>query len=115
MEFKAKLAGVAVALCAVAGAVQASEVMSGDGGVRIAALAADGSAVVEVRSAADGWACRGNYAAPAENGATVRFPLACNDDVTGDAMMSVDRETGEAALIFKREDGDRGSAAFRME
>lgn len=115
MNLRERLAGMAVALLAGAAAAQASDVASADGGVRVAKLAADGSAVVEVSSAADGWSCRGTYAAPSESGATVRFPLACNDDVTGDAMMSVDRETGRAALIFKREDGDRGSAAFRME
>lgn len=115
MGSKAGLAGVAVAVWAVAGTVQASDVVSADGGVRVSSLSSDGSAQVEVRSAADGWSCRGVYAAPGQNGATVRFPLACTDDVTGDAMMSVDRETGRAALIFKREDGDRGSAAFLME
>ena len=115
MDRLAKMAVVALALCVGAGAAFASDVMSADGGVRVAQKGADGSALIEVKSAADGWSCMGRYAAPAENGATVRFALKCDDAVTGDAMMSVDRETGRAALIFKREDGDRGSAAFRMD
>jgi len=114
MDMKALLLGAAVAAAAVGGAVQASEVRSGDGGVRVARMLGDGSAVIEVRSA-QGWACEGTYAAPAKDGATVRFAMACNDDKTADAMMSVDRQSGRAALIFQREDGDQGSAAFRME
>ena len=116
MVTKAHLAAaaMAVAVFGLAGASVATEVRSDDGGVRVARMLENGSAVIEVRSA-DGWACEGTYAAPAQNKATVAFPLACNDRMSAEAMMSVDRQTGRAALIFKRKDGDRGSAAFRME
>ena len=69
---------------------------------------------VEVRvSSAFGWRCEGIFAHPEQRGDAVRFPLACSDDVEGKALMSI--EGKRAALIFSREDGSKGSAAFRLE
>ncbi len=113
MDRGARVAAICLALVAGAGAGQASDVTSEDGAVRVARMGSDGSAVIHV-SSRDGWSCEGSYAAPRKSGSMVRFPLQCSDAVKGEAIMSVDGETGRAAMVFDRDDGYRGSATFAM-
>lgn len=100
----ALMVGMLVAMAGVTAA------MAGDA-VSARAVSAD---QVEVRvSSAFGWRCEGVFAHPERRGDAVRFPLSCSDDVEGKALMSI--EGKRAALIFSREDGSKGSAAFRLE
>lgn len=113
MDRGARVAAICLVLVAGAGAVQASDVTSEDGAVRVARMGPDGSALIHV-SSKDGWTCEVSYAAPGRDGSMVRFPLVCTDAVEGEAIMSVDGATGRAALVFDRDDGYRGSATFAM-
>ncbi len=69
---------------------------------------------VEVRvQSVHGWHCVGLFAKPAQEGEAVQFPLTCSDKVEARALMSV--EDGRAALVFRRKDGNKGSAALTLD
>lgn len=104
-------AALCVVLAGFAGIAGAVEVASPSGVVRVHPEG-EGRAVVTVTSRL-GWACRGDWVAPAQDGDAVRFPLDCSDAVKGKAMMSV--ADGRGALMFLRDDGANGSAAFAMD
>jgi len=112
IDGRAVRAAFCVLVTGCAGMAGATEVSSPSGMVRVHP-AGEGRAVVTVTSRQMGWACRGEWAAPARNGDAVRFPLECSDAVAGKALMSV--EDGRGALMFQRDDGANGSAAFVME
>ncbi|WGV17666.1 hypothetical protein [Fuscovulum ytuae] len=95
-----------------AGAAGAAELESRWGVVAMEPAASGAGVAVRLESVF-GWVCEGVYDHPAREGAAVRVPLTCSDEVETKALMSV--EDGIAVMAFNRTDGTRGSAKLRLD